>query len=525
MGQHGEAVTAFRKVTDLTPRNSNARGKLAEELAAVGRPKEGIAELRTGIALVDRDVGLHTHLGAMLRSQGQAEEAASAFRTAANMLPEWAEAWDGLAASLLDVGRFADARTATKCLLDLPATDATRRAQRRQLDLCDALLSVKADLPAILAGERRPAKAATQMALAEWCLRHKRLTATAASFYGAALTAEPALADDLEAGRRFHAACAAARAGCGTGEDAATLDDTRRAALRRQALDWLTAEFKAWAKRSRPGEPGSRTAVATAVRAWQHEADLAEVREEQALARLPPEERRAWRALWADVAALAARDPVALFKRARAHVGRSEWGKAAACYAEGFELMPTEDGELWFEYAATQLLARDRPGYRRTCAHMLARCQATPPMRPYLVARACTLAPDSVDNWGLPSRLSHDELMRSLAAWSLTEQAALNYRAGEFEKARGLADHSLLADGRPGSVVLNWLWLALACRQQSRADEARQWLDKAAGWLDQQGGRKPPEDRGVRLHRHDWLEAHVLRQEAEALLRSSHAAK
>jgi serine/threonine-protein kinase len=48
MGQHDKAVTAFGKVTDLTPRNSNARGMLAEELAAVGRPREAIAELQTG---------------------------------------------------------------------------------------------------------------------------------------------------------------------------------------------------------------------------------------------------------------------------------------------------------------------------------------------------------------------------------------------------------------------------------------------------------------------------------------------
>src|SRR5262249_43963033 len=149
------------------------------------------------------DVGLHTSLGELLRAQGRPEDAAAAFRKAANVLPESTAAWDGLAAAALDAGRFADARAATKHLLDLPARDATRRAQRRQLDLCDALLPVVADLPAILASNKRPAKASTQLALAEWCLRHRRLTATAASFYAAALKAEPGLADDLEAGHRF----------------------------------------------------------------------------------------------------------------------------------------------------------------------------------------------------------------------------------------------------------------------------------------------------------------------------------
>jgi hypothetical protein len=256
------------------------------------------------------------------------------------------------------------------------------------------------------------------------------------------------------------------------------------------------------------------------VRAWQHEEDLAGVRDEQALARLPLAERRAWQALWTDVAALAGRDPALSFELARAHVGKREWAKAAACYAAGFALEPSDDTELWFEYAAVQLLAQDRSGYRRTCAHMLARCQTARKMRPYLVARACTLAPDSVDDWELPRLLSRDELLRSAAEpWSLTLQAALEHRAGGYYHIIGRLERSLAADGRPANVVLNRLWRALYYRQMGRTDEARRQLAMAADWLDQQGGRMPPEAIGLKMHRHDWLEAHVLRQVAEALLR------
>jgi hypothetical protein len=67
--------------------------------------------------------------------------------------------------------------------------------------------------------------------------------------------------------------------------------------------------------------------------------------------------------------------------------------------------------------------------------------------------------------------------------------------------------------------VLNWLWLALAYQKQGKAAEARRWLDKAANWLDQQGGRMPLDVNLMGTHRHNWLEVHVLRQEAEALLR------
>jgi len=74
-----------------------------------------------------------------------------------------------------------------------------------------------------------------------------------------------------------------------------------------------------------------------------------------------------------------------------------------------------------------------------------------------------------------------------------------------------------VAVGRPGRAVLNWLWLALAYQKLGNSNEARPWLDKAANWLDQQGGRMPVETRDMGSHLHNWLEAHVLRQEADAL--------
>jgi hypothetical protein len=67
--------------------------------------------------------------------------------------------------------------------------------------------------------------------------------------------------------------------------------------------------------------------------------------------------------------------------------------------------------------------------------------------------------------------------------------------------------------------VLNWLWLALANQRLGKAEEAARWLGKAQAWLDQYGEGMPggaEEEQGVHLH--NWLEAHVLRREAEALL-------
>jgi hypothetical protein len=53
-----------------------------------------------------------------------------------------------------------------------------------------------------------------------------------------------------------------------------------------------------------------------------------------------------------------------------------------------------------------------------------------------------------------------------------------------------------------------------------KSEEARRWLAKATAWLDQYRDGMPAraeEELGLRLH--NWLEAHVLRREAEAIIR------
>jgi hypothetical protein len=156
---------------------------------------------------------------------------------------------------------------------------------------------------------------------------------------------------------------------------------------------------------------------------------------------------------------------------------------------------------------------------------VLALCQPNGPIGPYLAARACTLAPDSADDPDLLGRIAQNELARSPTAfWSLTEQAALQLRGTQLQNVVVLQDavlllgRSLAADGRPGRAVLNWLWLALAHHQRGNTAEARLWLGKATQWLDQQGGRMPLDTRDLGLHRHAWLEAHVLRKEVAGLL-------
>jgi len=217
------------------------------------------------------------------------------------------------------------------------------------------------------------------------------------------------------------------------------------------------------------------------------------------------------------VTALLAVDPL---EQGRACAARQEWARAADGYARALKCGPTDDGHFWFEYAALLLLSGDRSGYAKACAHMTKAHGKAGGPRSYHVARACTLASDAVVEASVPGRLAEKELQDWASAfWSLTEQGALAYRAGRFPEAVALFEQSLRADPKLGRAVLNWLWLALANQRLGKAGEARRWLNQAQEWLDRYGGGMPARaDEELGLHLHNWLEAHVLRREAEALL-------
>ncbi len=96
----------------------------------------------------------------------------------------------------------------------------------------------------------------------------------------------------------------------------------------------------------------------------------------------------------------------------------------------------------------------------------------------------------------------------------------MHYRVGRFPEAVARFEESLRADSKPGKAVLNWLWLALAQQRLGKTEEARRWLGKAAAWLDQyRDGMPARAEEELGLHLHNWLEANVLRREAETMVR------
>ncbi len=547
-GQLDEAMAAYRHALDLDPRDSPSHYQLGTCLRCRGQRDEAIAETRLAIQLNPKDgansytlLGLcwqdvgrfddaiaeyrralelnpklphpHCSIGMCLQARSRLDEAIAEYRRAVELDPGWGQGQESLTSALLQSGRLAEAHTAIRRGLEvLQIEEPKRQVLREKLQLWERLVTLDARLPAILERKERPA-AAELLELARLC-RDCGWPHAAADLAALAFAARPALADDLGAADRYNSACSAARAAAGEGRDGARLGEPERADLRRQALAWLHADL---ALRTRLQQQGGKS-VDWALTIWQTDRALSSVRDPAALATLPADERASWQRLWADVAALRAADPVG---QGRKHAAHQQWVPAAVCYAQALKRGPTEDGERWFDYAALLLLSGDRPGYAEACARMVECCGKAVNLRAYHVARACTLAPGAVPDPSVPARLAEAELKAAAGQfWSLTEQGALHCRAGRFQHAVALFEQSLRAEPKLGRTVLNWLWLALANQHLGKPEEARRWLDKATAWLDQcRDGIPARAEEELGLDLHNWLEAQVLRREAEAMIR------
>jgi serine/threonine-protein kinase len=300
-GKLEEAATAYRQAIALDSKLALAHNNLGNALSAQGKLEEAAAEYRRAIALDPKDADAHYNLGNILSKQGKLEEAVAAYRAALRLEEDYAEAHCNLGLALLQQGQLGEALAEFKRGHEL----GTRRpdwpySSDEWVGQCQSLVDLEARLPAILKGEDQPANVAECLSLGQLCALKKRY-AEAARFYADAFAAEVKLPEDPQAGQRYKAAVCAALAGCGESTDAPKLDE-QRTRLRKQALDWLRADLTGWARQLETAWPETPAAAQKALTNWRQDKDLAAVRSQEALARLPAEERQNWQGLWADVA-------------------------------------------------------------------------------------------------------------------------------------------------------------------------------------------------------------------------------
>ncbi len=173
----------------------------------------------------------------------------------------------------------------------------------RELGRVLRLKAIQDRLPRLLGGEDRPASAGEALDVAALCA-YERMYTDGTRFYAQAFALDSTLADGSKGYNRYNAACCAAPGAAGRGKDAAALDEGTRARLRRQALDWLRADLDALTARVAGGRPAVLLSVNRLLTHWRTDPDLAGVRDADALAKLPDQEREPCAKLWADVESL-----------------------------------------------------------------------------------------------------------------------------------------------------------------------------------------------------------------------------
>jgi serine/threonine-protein kinase len=90
-------------------------------------------------------------------------------------------------------------------------------------------------------------------------------------------------------------------AGAGKRENKPALDEPDKARWRKQALDWLKDDLAFWSEQAKTSKPEAKALVSQKLQWWKADTDLAGIRDEPAVKALPDDERRACRALWAEV--------------------------------------------------------------------------------------------------------------------------------------------------------------------------------------------------------------------------------
>jgi len=209
--------------------------------------------------------------------------------------------------------------------------------------------------------------------------------------------------------------------------------------------------------------------------------------------------------------------------RARYLLQCSRWAEARAAFEHVIPNRPAWE-PWWYEYAAAQALTGDLEGYKKTCRKLQAEQAKSPNdfWRASILTRTCHLVPDSgIDSSGL-IQVPFVGAGNPNQGWQLHIRGATFYRAaGAQSRTWLIAAISLFEASNRDKTwsyghFLNGYYLAMAHHQLGHAEEARAWLNKANQHMDQLTAVLPGE--AVDLFEVDWVEAPLLRQEAEKML-------
>jgi serine/threonine protein kinase/Flp pilus assembly protein TadD len=300
-GRVDEAIAEYREALRLNKDYALAHNNLGSALEDKGRVDDAIAEYREALRLNNDHAPAHYNLGIIMNNKGQVDQAITEFRTAIRLKKDFAEALCNLGLALNSQGQFAEALSNLHRGHELGSKKQRWPYPSAQwVKECERFIELEAKLPAILSGKERPTNAEEWAEYAAF-FQTKRMYVAATQFYREAITAQSVLVSSSVSNHRYNAACAAALASDGAGQDAAQLTNVERAKLRNQAFDWLRTELTKQSQLLENGQAKDRVILEKTLKHWLQDADLAAVRDESSLARLPMDEKQAWIKFWAEV--------------------------------------------------------------------------------------------------------------------------------------------------------------------------------------------------------------------------------
>jgi tetratricopeptide (TPR) repeat protein len=297
LGQWAEAEAALRRCLELAPGRFPRKDLLP--LLFVQKKWDALDSEAAQVLVEGRHATeAHFWAGFGQVEQRQWARARASFQQAVGLAPNDVSIRLLLGECLLELGLFSDALSHLKRAVELnPKTWSRGRTPAEWLAHCEALMRCDAALPSLAQSGQFPGDTAELLLCAEVAVKHQQRYALAARLFAEAFRRSPGNAK----GFALTAAAAGVKAACDLGSDTDKLTSAAR------------EQWRQWARQSLAGEverlkAGARRATVAELKAgreqldqWQKDADLAPVRNPDALANLSRAERDAWAVLWREV--------------------------------------------------------------------------------------------------------------------------------------------------------------------------------------------------------------------------------